>query len=327
MRPTIRGIVTGVAALSLTSCATLPQREATAFKAMAKADANAFGKGTTAEVASLTEAAIIQPSRTGLGIEAKNCEAELPATAKCEIRLTGEGAPSMELVEGAPRTRKLIAAITSYGAAMADLAEAKDVAAAKANVDSAATSIETLATLTGVGAPAAGIVKMVAAIAKGRLTEARRKALLEAAIASDPAIQVAATNLGKIATEIRNNILDSATVRISRYQLAFDRASSTGRDLQKQYDALPKGASGDAERLRLRVLIDQEQSNRVDAGNAIVRTVADIRLARGMQVDFNGLAKAHAALIDALRNPKVGLTPAFEGLNSFLDAVSSAKGD
>jgi len=319
--------VSGVAALSLTACATLPQREATAFKTMAKADADAFGKGTAAEVASVTEAAIIQPSRGGLGIEARNCEASLPATAKCEIRLTGDGAPPMELVEGAPRTRKLIAAIASYGAAMADLAEAKDVAAAKANVDSAEKSIETLATLTGVGAPAAGIAKMVAAIAKGRLTEARRKALLEAAIAADPAIQVAATNLGKIAIEIRKNILDSATVRINRYQLAFDRASATGRDLQKQYEALPKGTPGDAERQRLRVMIDLEQSHRVDAGNAIVRTAADIRLARGMQVDFTGLSKAHAALIAALRDPKVGLTAAFEGLNSFLDAVSSAKGD
>lgn len=327
MRLTVRSLSACAAALSLAACATLPQREATAFKSLAKADADAFGKGTATEVASLTEAAIIQPSRNGLGIEARNCEAGLPETAKCEIRLTGDGAPPIELVEGAPRTRKLISAIASYAASMADLAEAKDVAAAKANVDSAEKSIETLATLTGVGAPAAGIAKAVAAIAKGRLTEARRKALLEAAVAADPAIQVAARNLGKIATEIRKNILDSASVRINRYQLAFDRASATGRDLQTQYDGLPKGAAGDAERQRLRVLIDQEQSHRVDAGNGIVRTAADIRLARGMQVDFTGLATAHAALIEALRNPKVGLTPAFEGLNSFLDAVSSAKGD
>jgi hypothetical protein len=74
-------------------------------------------------------------------------------------------------------------------------------------------------------------------------------------------------------------------------------------------------------------MIDAEQARRVDAGNALVRTASDIRLARSMETDFSGLTKAHTALINALENPEVGMTVAFDGINSFLDAVSSAKGD
>lgn len=209
---------------------------------------------------------------------------------------------------------------------MADLAEAKDVATAKANVDSAEKAIETLATLTGVGAPAAGIAKAVAALTKGRMKTARRNALSEAALAADPAIRAAATKLGAIATQIQNNILDSATVRMNRYRELFGRASNGGADLRTQYDAVVKGAAGDVERQRLRALMDQQQALRVEAGNAIVRTAADICLARGMKTDFTGLSRADATLIAALRDPKLTLAPAFEGLNSYLDAVSSAKG-
>lgn len=327
MRISVRPLAAALTMISITACATLPQREATAFKTIAKADADAFGAGTAAEVASVTEGAIIQPSSGGLAIATDNCVGDLPKNAVCEVRLTGVGAPNLALVEGAPRTRKLIAAVASYGAAMADLAEAKDLKAAKANVDAAEKAIETLATVTGVGAPAAGIAKAVAAITKGRLTAARRNALLEAAVAADPAVRMASRNLGKIAMELRSNILDSATIRLNRYRLAFDRAGATGRQLKEQYDALPKGSAGEDERQRLRVLIDQEQTHRINAGTGIVRTAADIRLARGMRTDFGGLATAHAALISALRDERVGLTPAFEGLNSYLDAVSSAKGD
>jgi hypothetical protein len=67
---------------------------------------------------------------------------------QCEVTMTGDGTPPLALVEGAPHTRKLIKAVASYAAAMADLAEAKDVAAAKANVDAAEKSIETLFTIS-----------------------------------------------------------------------------------------------------------------------------------------------------------------------------------
>lgn len=102
MRAGLRYLVSGIAAISLSACATLPQREATAFKAIAKTDSEAFGKGTAAELASLTEAAIIQRSATGIGIEPTNCTAEVRAGAICEVRLTGTAAPQLALVEGAP---------------------------------------------------------------------------------------------------------------------------------------------------------------------------------------------------------------------------------
>jgi transcription elongation GreA/GreB family factor len=128
---------------------------------------------------------------------------------QCEVTMTGDGTPPLALVEGAPHTRKLIKAVASYAAAMADLAEAKDVAAAKANVDAAEKSIETLFTIS-VGAPAAGFTKAIAAIAKGRMTQARRNALLAAAREADPAIKVAADQLTEISSQSRAT---SSTVR------------------------------------------------------------------------------------------------------------------
>jgi hypothetical protein len=327
MRTAFSQLVGAVTVFSLSACATLPQREATAFKTIAKADADAFGKATAADLASRSEAAIIQLPSTGLGITTTRCTGDLPTTAVCDVMLTGPGAPPLSLVEGAPKTRKLIASIAAYGAAMADLAEAKDLAAAKANLDAAGTAIESLATLTGVAAPAAGIIKAATALGKGKLTEARRKALLEAALAADPAVRQVSANLAEIATQVRGNILDGTSTRINRYEIQFGRATKTWLELQRQQQELPKDAAGDDERERLRVLMNQEQTLRVDAGNALVRTAADVRLARGMRTDFSGLTKAHLALIEALRTKSVGLTPAFEGINSFLDAVSSAKGE
>lgn len=328
MRSTIIKLVVVGSALVIGACASLPQREATAFKTIAKADSDTFSKSIATDTSSRGEAAVIQLSNSGIGITTANCIGDVLQDAVCQVRLTGTGVPTqLSLVDAAAKTRKLMAAVSGYGSAMADLAEAKDVAAAKANVDAAGKSIETLATLTGVGAPAAGIVKAATALAKGRLTAARRKALLEAAIAADPAIQTASQNLGLIAAQVKGNILDSTRIGLNRCQLAFDRATATGQQLQGQYDALPKGAAGANERERMRVLIDQEQSRRVDAGNSILRTANDIRLARGMQTDFGGLGKAHTALIAALRDKKLGLGDAFEGINAFLDAASSAKGD
>lgn len=333
MRLNARNAIICALIIALAGCATLPQREATAFKTIASADADSFGKATASDLRSRTEAAVIQSAATGISVETMNCDqSTAPAgtmidKTQCEVKMTGVGTPPLALVEGAPRTRKLIKAVATYAAAMADLAEAKDVAAAKANVDAAEKSIETLFTISGVAAPAAGFTKAIAAIAKGRMTKARRNALLAAAREADPAIKVAADQLTEISKSIKGNVLDSAAVRLNRYQSALDRATETGKRLQAKYSALPAGAGRADARDQLRVMIDGEQARRVDAGNALVRTAVDIRLARGMETDFSGLAKAHTALINALDKPEVGMTSAFDGINSFLDAVSSAKGD
>lgn len=333
MRSNARYAVTGGLMIALAGCATLPQREATAFKTIASADSDSFDKATTRDLQSRTEAAVIQSAATGISVETTNCDqSTAPASTvidntQCEVTMTGVDIPPLALVEGAPHTRKLIKAVASYAAAMADLAEAKDVAAAKANVDAAEKSIETLFTISGVGAPAAGFTKAIAAIAKGRMTQARRNALLVAAREADPAIKIAADQLTQISKSIKGNLLDSAVVRLNRYQSALDLATETGKKLQAKYSTLSAGSGSADARDQLRVMINAEQARRVDAGNALVRTVADIRLARGMEADFSGLAKAHTALINALEKPEVGMTSAFDGINSFLDAVSSAKGD
>lgn len=305
MRPLIVCAALMSSGLALSGCATLPAKQAGAFNALAAADRDAFQALATQENAALTDFAkgYLQRNPTAK-VETRDCDVSsvIPAPAAppapCKVVLLPArppGLPAAVVVEpisitvAAPETRALIASLADYGATMAELAEAKDVEAAQAATTKVGTSVKGLIAIVP-GAPAllGAVVDLAVWAGNQSFKEKRRKALYEAALNADGAVEKASEAMGAIALRLRSNLEFAAKAKLVAAEEAY---SLTPND---------------------------------QTFTALVTATAEMNAARAVRTDYSALSKGHKALVQALKNdadPVVALGQ----LETFLGLLNAAR--
>ncbi len=287
-----RYFMVAASALVLAGCATaLPTGEATVFQKLAGADRDAFDGLARAESDAVTgfamdhyQAGALAPADCGGG----------PSAKPCAITFTLSPAAPLRLEQTAPQTRALIGALADYGDRMALLATAKDITDAQGAAAGAGTAVKALATAAGAPAIVGVVVDAAVWAEKSALVNARRKALLQAATAADPAVGKAAARMGAIAEHLKSNLQTISASRIDQAQLDLLAA--------KQDPAAARAAVA-----------------------AMIQAAHDLQAARGLNTDYSALATAHQKLVAALKDPHPSLSEALGDLNTFLGLLKQAQ--
>lgn len=275
-------------ALVLTGCGTLPAEEAGAFRTLAGADRDAFVGLAQRESDVVNAIALSQPSAS---VERENCD--IGGTGACVLVVELSGGGKLALSPTAPETRALIGALADYGTSMAELAEAKDVAAAQEAAGKAGGSVKGLIALVP-GAPTVvgPIIDGIVWGAGQALVQKRRQALLAAAEKADPAVQLAATRMGAISLRLRSNLERASVIKLDAAWEAWQRAP--------------------------------DEATRTARFQAMTAAAADLNAARQIRIDYGALAQGHARLVTALRG-NGDISAALGELQTFVGILAAAR--
>jgi hypothetical protein len=313
-----------IGAVMLAGCATLPAAEATAFKKMASAKREAFDNVATAEAAALSSLAAADID-AGFGrFTVASCSSAVDSQA-CVVTYDRNGA-TYPLTTAAPHARELVAGIADYGAAMAELAEAKDLEDAKASAEAVGASVKSLAAIVP-GAPAFVGPLVDAAVWTGqkRIVEKRRQALLGAARKAHPVVRLAGEELGRIALPLKENLVRASSQRVTNAATRIGLSQQEEQRLRQQIAGLKPAQIVERAAL-VRTMGDERVVRRADS-QELFAAAQGLNAARAIKTDFTGLEKAHSKLLDRLANPKISLEDALADLNEFLghvDAIEAA---
>jgi hypothetical protein len=296
-----------IALVALSGCAhKLPSDEALAFKTLASANKDSFQALATSEhdAVSLYVARQLQVDKGKVAYV--NCGLIAPADAQtpCAVIWTPPSGDPIELRPTAANSRALIGALASYGEQMATLAEAKDITEAQSSADGVTTSIKALATAVGFGPIAAVAIDGASWAHKTAIVNNRRRALLQAAEKADPAVELAAQRMKAIATRLKNNLVLTASTRLSDASLAIAAEQEL---LRKKAPGKP----GDPK------IIAASTAEMVKAAN-------DLQAGRDLSTDYSALRSAHAKLISALKKPKGSTAEALADIKTFLTLLKAA---
>lgn len=313
-------VISVASSLVLGACATLPADEATAFKKMASAKSEAFTSLAGAEATAISDLAA-QNVVSGAGrFTVHDCSSAEDAKTPCLVTYVDGGA-QYPITTAAPHARGIVSDISDYGAAMADLAEAKDLDSAKAKSDAVGASIKGLAATVGASPFVAPIVDAGAWLNHKRLVEKRRQILLIAARKANPLVEAAATQLGAIAAPIRTHLLAASSRRVTNAATRVGLLSKDQVGLQAQVKALKSEQILERTALQ-RALADNATDVRL-AIQDLMSASRSLNSARAIKTDFSGLAKAHETLLKRLDDPTVSLEGALTDLNEFLAQISA----
>lgn len=300
----MRGALPAIVAGLLAGCAQLPTTEAAAFKTIAASSQTSFQSLSDAEVDALkTDQLNEVASHQKTLLPSDSCAAPDASEAACFVVVTDISptatSRSLALVPRTVRVQALITAISSYAAAMSDLAAAKDLDDANTATGKAAASLKTLAKLIPgpVGAAAGPAIDGLTFGAKEMAIQHRRGVMLKIATAAQPVMVGAAKALGDEAGALRTTLVEvrGKTVMATEQALLEDNAK-----------APPSSA---ADRLKL--------------AQALVAATADDAAARALKTDFTALPAAHQKMIDALKDPKADVSQSMTDAQSFLTVLQS----
>ena len=272
----------------LAGCGTLPAEEAGAFRTLASADRDAFTALAQRESDTVNAIALSRPLSS---VERENCG--IGKTGPCALVVDLGNGGKLSLSPTAPETRALIGALADYGTSMAELAEAKDVAAAQEAAGKAGGSVKGLIALVP-GAPTVvgPIIDGIVWGAGQGLVQKRRQALLAAAEKADPAVQLAATRMGAISTRLRSNLERASVMKLDAAWEAWQRAP--------------------------------DQPTRTAAFQAMTAAAADVNAARQIRIEYSALAQGHARLVAALRG-NGDIAAALGELETFVGILAAAR--
>lgn len=305
--------------LTLSSCASLPAKEATAFKELATADRDAFQnladnqqKSRLSDAQSLLRQNLIRVEVAG------DCKSN--SATDCLVTYTMvDGTAGPAFATPAPNSRALLSAISRYGDNMAQLAEAKDLTTVKAKSQAAAGSVKALATLLGpVAAPIGVIIDAAVFAGNAGLKEKRRRAMLTVAKAAQPKLADAAEDLTEIAKLMSDDIRAGSAAEIRDLRRRIKEDQEQERRLKARYGRNIQVRPNVADRIdRLQDRRSENLSKLVNAAEALNRSRAALK--------FDKLAEAHALLIQSLEDPDASIEEAMTDINEFLALLESAK--
>lgn len=296
------GLLSAFAVLAV-SCASLPTKETTAFNTVASASNVSFANLSTVEADALKsdQLAAVADGQKKLMLS-DSCVANTSSSEPCVI-IIGElaarsASQGLALVSRTKRVQKLISGIADYGAAMSDLAAAKDLQAADDAAARAATSLKTL--VSAVDPPVAAVAGPVIdalVFANNQLQVAkRRKLMLTLAIAGQPVIDGAVEVMAREAVQLRATLIDLR---------------------EKRLMALKQGYDDDQQRRTL------DGASRAALIQQIVLAAGDLSDARAIETDFTPLSKCHAGVVAALKNPKADVNESVQQAQAFLKVLQS----
>lgn len=315
----LAGFVCAVAAL--TSCTqTLPAPEAGAFRTIATLSRDEFTQRVDREYQAQI-ANVARELRANRGrVVVAGCGSQ--DQIDCTVTYT-DGPLSMSLVSAAPKARALIGSIANYGNRMAELAEAKDLEELRTKAEAASGAAKALALVVMPAGPIAGMVAPLldAAFwaANARRIDRRRRALLEIATATQPAIDQAAATLTAITRPLRETSVDEIALRLNATKNAITLGQVQERSLRKKAAARP----GQSSSARLINTADRIRDQRAVDFQTLMHQQAELNAARAPGLDYQKLADAHRKLREKLANPRVSLENAMRDLD-FLIATASA---
>lgn len=275
-------------ALVLAGCGTLPAQEAGAFRTLAAADRDAFAALAQRESDTVNAIALSRPLSS---VERENCD--IGGTGACALVVDLGNGAKLSLSPTAPETRALIGALADYGTSMAELAEARDVAAAQEAAGKAGGSVKGLIALVP-GAPTivGPIIDGIVWGAGQGLVQKRRQALLAAAEKADPAVQLAARRMGAISSRLRSNLERASVMKLDAAWEAWQRAP--------------------------------DEPSRTAAFQAMNAAAADVNAARQIRIDYSALAQGHSRLVEALRGDG-DIAAALGELQTFVGILTAAR--
>jgi hypothetical protein len=314
----------------LSACATLPAPEAAAFRKIAAADRVRFTAITETEREAVTGMAVRQVAANRGKIDYVNCATRDVGDCRLSYRLDGL---VIDLGQSAPNMRRLIDRISDYAAAMADLAEARDIDLAVDKAGGAASAAASLAAVVGVPfvKPA---LDAVVQLFRADLVARRRRLMLENARAAQPVIVAAAARMSAIAEPVRTNIIAAAGIDLDEAGGALETSQARATALEQRAERLrqeaARGGSQAEERLDgTETRLEAVRAVRAAQAEAAIRAGNAVSIARRIDTDFSPLAEGHGQLVARLADPSVSLDQALGDINRFLavlDAFAAADG-
>ena len=328
LRNSILRAVGVTALLGVAACATLPAKEAEAFRELSTAQRDAFVGLTETERKALIAFAASARNASGSSWLTDNCGPDPAEQQDCIVTFRDSSGGHIKLTQAARNARAVIGGLAKYGGKMAELAEAQDIDTAREKTQAVGAAVKGLAAAVGVAVPFVGPVVDLAVFAESaRLKEKRRRALLRAAQVAHPAVVVAADRLSEIARPLRGNIVLVSSQRVTGAAQQVSTLRQRQATLTRQRDGLGGGKVTSAWRAatiaRLDSQIDKLDSDYNLAAHELVQASADLNVARSIETDFSDLEKAHSKLLDALQNPKISIEDALTDLTKFLEIMES----
>ncbi len=291
----------GLASL-ICGCASLPTDQTAAFHTVASAARSDFANLSHAETAAVQADQLARVAEGSRRLKlAPECFAATNQSAACVIKTGDPADPAPEkdlvLTSRTQHLQKLVTTIADYAGAMADLAQAKDLADADTAATKAADSVKTLAAMVGPVGVAAGPVLDALVFARKQFEVRKRRALLlRVASAADPVVAATATLLGAETTQLRASLIEVSQTRLVGLKTQYDTDRKT-----------PTLSPGD----RATLLAD------------IVQSANDLTGARAIETDFSSLAKTHTEVVNILRNPKLDIGESIAQAEAFATVVQS----
>lgn len=318
---TIARMTCAAAILSVASaCATLPAPEATAFRALAKADKGAFDDVVDSEA----RVGLQRSQRLLAGDDGRvvlnNCGRA--AVDDCTVTYTVAGT-DYALVRSAPNMRALLGAIVRYSDAMAELCEARDLETVRSKAEGAAGAVKALAgVIPGAPAITGAIVDAATFAGNERLRDKRRRALLGVALAARAPIAAASGVVAEQAAALKESVLAGGSENILATQAGILNGQAEERKLLKG-KTLDQARLSPARRARIEAL----REGRAVALAALVDQSRQIDRARKLGAEWGKLSEAHEALIAKLKDPKASLEDALADIDAVLALLDAVKGD
>lgn len=309
--------MTAAAALSLTlsGCANqLPGPEADAFRIIASTNQTAFLELSDEQITAQTKYAK-RAILTGNGRVVVDTGCNDPEKGACIVTYTLAGG-DVKLGQSPAKAQAVLGSLSRYGAAMAELAEAKDLDTVNSEASAAAGAAKSLILSV---APGAGIVSPIIDLAllavKSTLREKRRRALLVIAEAADPGIRDAVVLFNGMLKPMRRDIELNATQEVADIQRRM-----VGLEIDER-SILKNGKLTAAQEQRLAAL----RQRRAADLDLLVASAGKVNAVREIDLDFETLSKAHTELIEKLRNPDIDTQELFENLNQILVLLDQIK--
>lgn len=300
---TLRRAVAYGLALLMASCVSLPTSQTAAFKTIAASTQTSFAGLSDTETSELqADQFELIASRQKHLLQSPSCFAAEASTEPCVLIAANIGSndPSagISLQSHTAHVEKLIAAISSYASSMSDLAAAKDLASASTAASAVATSLKTLVKSMdpAVSAVVGRAIDALQFTNDQLQRERRREFLLSLATKAQPVIDGAAQALSEEATQLRGTLY---AVRMNKYQALIT---------QLQTDEETRQLS---------------EADRVSLLQNIAQAASNVSSARAIQTDFSPLSKAHQAVLNALKDPKIDVSESVAQAQAFLGVLQS----